>query len=127
MIFEEFAFMGIVISLLAAMSIFGKTIFPGFFGVTLLLFLSFWVMSDGIQYPISVQTQTNQTIISACPALCENATTTESATTTIALTTTNYQDITWPFDSILEFKWFFALFLFFLGLAGITGYALQSK
>ena len=127
MIFEEFAFIGIVISLLAAMSIFGKTIFPGFFAVTLLLLLSFWVMSDGIQYPISVSTATNQTIISACPSLCENATVTESSTNTVSLTTTNYQEITWPFETIFAFKWFFALFLFFLGLAGITGYALQSK
>jgi hypothetical protein len=125
--FEVFAFLGLISTLLTAYAVIGKTSYPGMFASVIVLFLSFWVAVEGLYFPTGVLTATNSTTVSECPGICEmtNASTTSSSTTISSLTTTNYAELTWPFEGIMPFRWFSFLFLFFLGGSGLIGFALQ--
>ena len=153
MIFEIFAFFGIVIALLAAAAELGQKPFLGIAASVLLLVLSFWVLLDSVQFPYATQTivtgsegrtgtnlqssTSNSTTNSTSEAISNTTTassnTTENTALSLALnenvalnrneTTTTLYANIPEITPAIETKYFLWLVLLFCSLYGLLSYA----
>lgn len=133
MLFEIFAFFGIVIALLAAMAELGQKPFFGIAASVLLLVLSFWVLLDSIQFPYATQTIVTGSEAKTGTNLQDSNTTSNSTFTAITLnegvalnrnetTTTLYQNIP-EITPAIETKYLLWLVLLFVAMYGMLSYA----
>lgn len=127
MIFETFALLGIISICLMGAGAFGKLSFPPMFASVLVMFLGLWILLDGISIQTGTAIATNQTTIAQCPGLCELENMTSTETTTATVSAPQYTEITWPFESVMNFRHFFGIFLFFLALAGFFAFIFAVK
>lgn len=124
MLFETFAFLGIIAIALMGAGVWGKLAFPPMFASVLVMFLGLWVLVDGFSIQTGLASATNQTTVAQCPGVCEdaNVTTTETSTTTTTITSPQYTELTWAFETVMNFRHFFGIFLFFMALSGFFSF-----
>lgn len=128
MLFEIFAFFGIVIALLAAMAELGQKPFFGIAASVLLLILSLWVALDSIQFAASTQKITTGTSYQDCNCteyvireqdiIFGKATLYDLNETT----TTIYSDVP-EITPAIESKYLIWLVLFLVSIYGMLSYA----
>jgi hypothetical protein len=119
MLIELVAFVGLIIIAIVFIAEGGKHAPLGLVGATILLILGFWVMTDGIQYQISVSALANSTIIPI-----DNTT---FMTVTTQTTTPIYEDIPeFPYLDIGT-SVFIGLAFILLAIYGVIHYSFAIK
>lgn len=101
----------------------------------LLLFMAMWVFNDGISYNDYKTTSISGTSLTTGldidrPGAGLETNTTINETTTLTQTQTetlHYSEITWPYETIMKFKYVLFIMLLFSGLYGIFTYRGEAK